>query len=58
MSKRTCPVRHCEFKRGNLPCMFFFQYRDGSVSCPNIKRFKLAATAAQLEKEVGNGEKR
>ena len=47
---KICPVKNCEFKHAGRPCLFFFQYKDGSVSCPNLKRYELAATARKIHR--------
>lgn len=32
-----CPHDNCPFKSGNRPCLFYFEYKDGTTSCPGAK---------------------
>ena len=36
--KTRCSFYGCPFKSGNKPCLFYFEYKDGTASCPG-KRF-------------------
>ncbi len=44
-----CGFEHCPFKSGNRPCMFYFEYKDGTKSCPG-KRFMKGSDNFGLEK--------
>lgn len=35
--KKHCPLDNCPFKSGNRPCLFYFEYKDGTTSCPGTK---------------------
>lgn len=44
-----CPYDNCPFKSGNKPCLFYFEYKDGTTSCPG-KRFMKGSDKIGLEK--------
>ena len=48
-AKTTCDFDACPFKSGNKPCLFYFEYKDGSSSCPG-KRFMKGSDRSGLEK--------
>lgn len=36
----SCKFDACPFKSGNKPCLFYFEYKDGTASCPGAKYAK------------------
>ena len=36
-NKPTCLHDNCPFKSGNRPCLFYFEYKDGTASCPGAR---------------------
>lgn len=36
-TKNQCTFDNCPFKSGNRPCLFCFEYKDGTTSCPGAK---------------------
>lgn len=47
--KQFCPVEHCKFRNGNNKCLFYFEYKNGTVSCPNIKELHKVLKAKEFE---------
>lgn len=47
--KTRCSFDGCPFKSGNKPCLFYFEYKDGTASCPG-KRFMKGSDRIGLEK--------
>ena len=47
--KTRCSFDGCPFKSGNKPCLFYFEYKDGTASCPG-KRFMKEGDKIGLEK--------
>lgn len=47
--KTRCSFDGCPFKSGNKPCLFYFEYKDGTQSCPG-KRFMKGSDKIGLEK--------
>lgn len=39
-SKYVCNFDNCPFKSGNRPCAFYFEYKDGTTSCPGTRFMK------------------
>ena len=39
-NRTVCLNNNCPFKSGKKPCLFYFEYKDGSSSCPGAKYIK------------------
>lgn len=35
--KSVCKNTACPFRHGNRPCLFYFEYKDGSFTCANMR---------------------
>ena len=35
--KTVCPHNNCPFKSGKRPCLFYFEYKDGTATCPGAR---------------------
>lgn len=46
--RTVCLNNNCPFKHADRPCLFYFEYKDGSYSCALMRR------KSKMEKEVNN----
>lgn len=49
--KKYCPLDNCPFKSGYRHCLFYFEYKDGTATCPNAKALKEYYKQKMLESE-------
>ena len=55
-----CPMDNCRFRYGDRPCLFYFEYKDGTTTCANASEraiFDRQRELDQLVNEVDGKEK-
>ena len=51
-----CPMDNCRFRHGDRPCLFFFEYKDGTTTCANAAERAIVDRQRELEQIVSEVE--